>query len=76
MATVGKGKDPNCVLEDIYPEIEQGNAWENSIHGFIDCILKGERPFVTGVEGARSMAVILAAYESAKKGCWTKVGKV
>lgn len=73
LATVGKGKDPNCVLEDIYPEVETGSGWENAVHYFIDCVEKNERPFVTGEEGAKSMAVILAAYESAESGKWVKV---
>ena len=73
MATIGKDKDPNCVLEDFYPEVGSGNGWENAIHYFIDCILKGKKPFVTGEEGAKSMAVILAAYESSEKGKWVKV---
>jgi len=73
LATVGEGKDPNCVLEDIYPEVGAGSGWENAIHYFIDCVEKNEKPFVTGEEGAKSMAVILAAYESAKSGKWVKV---
>jgi len=73
MATVGEGKDPNCVLEDSYPEVGSGSGWENAIHYFIDCVTKGEKPFVSGEEGAKSMAVILAAYESAEKGKWVKV---
>jgi len=73
MATVGKDKDPNCVLEYIYPEIGTGGGWENAVHYFIDCVANNEQPFISGEEGAKSMAVILAAYESAKKGCWVKV---
>jgi predicted dehydrogenase len=76
LATTGEGKDPNSVLEDIYPEIGPGGGWENAIHYFVDCVLKGEKPFVTGEEGARSMAVILAAYESAEKGSWAKVNRL
>lgn len=73
MATVGDGKDPNCVLEEICPEIGSGGGWENAVHYFIDCLIKKEQPFVSGEEGAKSMAVILAAYESAEKGRWVKV---
>lgn len=73
MATTGKGQDPNCILEDIYPEIGSGGGWENAVHYFIDCVIKKEKPFINGEEGAKSMAVILAAYESAKKGSWVKV---
>jgi len=73
LATVGEGKDPNQVLEDIHPAVEPGSGWENAVHHFIDCVIKKENPLVTGVDAARSMAVILAAYESAEKGKWVKV---
>ena len=73
MATTGEGKDPNDILEDVNLEIGPGSGWENAIHYFIDCVLRDEKPFVTGEEGAKSMAVILAAYESADKGKWVKV---
>ncbi|OGW74983.1 MAG: hypothetical protein A2Z72_07660 [Omnitrophica bacterium RBG_13_46_9] len=73
IATTGEGKDPNCVLEDINLEIGPGSGWESAIHYFIDCVAKKEKPFITGEEGAKSMAVILAAYESAEKGKWVRV---
>ncbi len=73
MATVGKDKDPNCVLEQIYPEIGSGGGWENAVHYFVDCVKGKKKPFIDGVEGGKSMAVILAAYESDKKGKWVKV---
>ncbi len=73
MAKVGKGEDPNCLLEDIVPELGPGGGWENAIHYFIDCVEKKERPFVSGEEGRETIRVILAAYESAEKGAWVKV---
>jgi len=73
MATVGKGKDPNCVLEDIVPEIGPGGGWENAIHYFIDCVEKNEPPFVSGEEGKETIKVILAAYESSETGKWARV---
>ncbi len=73
MATVGEGKDPNCLLEDITPEVGPGGGWENAVHYFIDCVEKGQMPFVSGEEGRDTMRVILAAYESAKKGGWVDV---
>ena len=74
MATTGKGKDPNCILKEVYPEIaEEGGGWENAIHYFIDCIRKNEKPFIDGEEGGKSMAVILAAYESQESGRWVRV---
>ena len=73
MAKVGKGDDPNCLLEDIVPQVGPGNGWENAIHYFIDCVEKKERPFVSGEEGKETIKVIIAAYESAKVGRWVKV---
>ena len=73
MATAGKGKDPNCLLEQSYPSIGEGSGWENAVHYFIDCVEKNKKPFIDGEEAAKSMAVILAAYKSAKKGGWVKV---
>ncbi|MFH1996868.1 MAG: Gfo/Idh/MocA family oxidoreductase [Candidatus Omnitrophota bacterium] len=73
MAAVGEGKDPNCLLEDIVPEVGPGGGWENAVHYFIDCVEKKEKPFVSGVEGRETIKVILAAYESAKSGGWVKV---
>jgi len=73
MATVGQNKDPNCLLEDIIPEVGPGSGWENAIHYFIDCVEKKEAPFVSGEEGKETIKVILAAYESSKTGRWVKV---
>ncbi len=73
IAKTSKGEDPNCTLEEMYPEIGPGGDWENSIHYFIDCVLKGERPFVSGEEGRETMRVINAAYESNESGKWMKV---
>lgn len=73
MAKVGKGEDPNCLLEDIVPELGTGGGWENAVHYFIDCVEKKEKPFVSGEEGKETIKVILAAYESADKGGWVKV---
>ena len=74
VAKTAKGDDPNCTLEEIYPEIGLGSPWENAIHYFIDCVVAKKRPFVSGEEGRETMRVINAAYESNKKGSWVKVG--
>ncbi len=73
IAKTGKGEDPNCTLEEIYPEIGSGSGWENAVHYFVDCVIKGEKPFVSGEEGRETMRVINAAYESNEKGEWVKV---
>lgn len=73
LAKVGKGEDPNCILKEEYPEIAPGGAWENAVHYFINCVIDGKRPFVSGEEGRETIKVILAAYESNKSGKWVKV---
>lgn len=73
VAKTGKGEDPNCTLEEIYPKIGPGGGWENAVHYFIDCCINGEKPFVSGEEGRETMRVINAAYESNDCGKWVKV---
>lgn len=76
LAAVGADKDPNYALQDMHLDVSQGNGWENAVHYFIDCVEKNRTPFISGEEGARSMAVILAAYKSAEKGKWVAVEKI
>jgi predicted dehydrogenase len=75
LAKTGKGEDPNCVLRQEFPQIGSGGGWENAIHYFIDCVIKGRKPFVSGEEGRETIKVILAAYESDKKGKWVKISR-
>lgn len=73
IAKTEKGEDPNCTLEEMYPEIGPGAPWENAVHYFIDCVIKKQRPFVSGEEGRETMRVINAAYESNRAGKWVRV---
>lgn len=73
IAKTNKGEDPNCMQEELYPEIGSGSGWENAVHYFIDCIRKNEKPFVSGEEGRETIRIISAAYESNKTGKWVKV---
>lgn len=73
LATTGQDQDPNCVLEEVKPEISEGSGWTNAMNYFIDCVLKREKPFVDAKEGRATIEVILAAYKSAKKGKWVKL---
>lgn len=73
IAKTNKDDDPNCVLEEMYPEIGPGSGWENAVHYFIDCVINNEKPFVSGEEGRETMKVISAAYESERIGKWVKV---
>jgi predicted dehydrogenase len=73
MANTNKGEDPNCTLEELYPEVGPGGDWENSVHYFVDCLVKGERPSVSGEEGRETIRIIRAAYESNESGKWVKI---
>ncbi|MFH1269569.1 MAG: Gfo/Idh/MocA family oxidoreductase, partial [Candidatus Omnitrophota bacterium] len=73
LAKTAKGEDPNCLLNQEFPQIGSGGGWENAVHYFIDCVIKGERPFVSGEEGKETIKIILAAYESNRKGKWVKI---
>ncbi len=68
-----KGKDPNNAVEEVIPGIKAGNGWTNAVHYFIDCVISGEKPFVSGEEGTETIKVIAAAYESNRTGKWVKV---
>jgi predicted dehydrogenase len=57
--------DPAKVVPVRIPkETPTGNAFDH----FVRCVRLGERPLVDGREGAKSLEVILAAYESAETG--------
>jgi len=73
IANTGKGEDPNCPFEEIYPKIGPGSGWENAVHYFINCVIEKKRPFVSGEEGRETMRIINAAYESNEAGKWVKV---
>lgn len=73
LAKTGKGEDPNRTLKEEYPQIGSGGGWENAVHYFIDCVIGKRQPFVCGEEGRETLRVILAAYESNKKGKWVKI---
>lgn len=51
----------------LLPDIPAKSKFGNPYQYFIDCILKNKEPFVNGVEGAKSLEIILAAYKSAKE---------
>ncbi len=73
LAKTGKGDDPNCTLKENDLKIGPGSGWENAVHYFIDCIQKRRKPFVSAQEGRETLKLILAAYESNRRGRWVKV---
>lgn len=75
IAKTGSGEDPNHTLREEFPQLGPGGGWENAIHYFIDCVIEGKKPFISGEEGKETIKVILAAYESKKTGKWVKISK-
>jgi len=68
-----KPEDPyNTIKEHTYKVPEKSKHISPCAH-FVDCIIKKQKPIVDGVEGMKSMAVILAALKSAKTGKFEKV---
>jgi predicted dehydrogenase len=68
-----KPEDPyNTIKEHAYKVPEKSKYISPCAH-FIDCIIKKQKPVIDGVEGMKSMAVILAALKSAKTGKFEKV---
>ncbi len=55
-------------------DIPKGSVHGSPFRYFVDCILKGETPFVDIEEGGRSLAVVCAGYRSATTGKAVKVG--
>jgi len=52
----------------ITPFITPANAHTREIQDFIDCILEGKKPRVSGEDGKRSLELVFAAYTSSKRG--------
>lgn len=70
-----KDRDPNCLWSEkpFYPEIPAKAKRVNAFIHFVDCIRKKKQSFISGKEGAKSLEVVLAAYESARTGKWVKL---
>ena len=50
------------------PVEDRGNADQRILQEFRDYVLKGEEPEMTGEEGLKDLAFIMAAYQSAEQG--------
>jgi len=66
-------KDPYNTIEEIKVKIPKKSRYINPCAYFIRCIINNEKPHIDGVEGMKSMAVILAALKSAKTKKFEKV---
>ncbi len=63
--------DPNHRLGPVrHPRVPAASRHGGPYRHFIDCIRLGKRPLVSGTEGRATLAVILAAYASARTGRW------
>ncbi len=62
------GENPLTVnlssMEKITPEIPAEGKYGTPFQYFLDCIEKGDEPFISGEEAKKSLEIILAAYES------------
>ena len=56
-----------------YPRVPKTSRHQSAYAYFVRCIQTGTRPFISGEEGRKSLAVILAAYESARTGRWVNL---
>ena len=54
-------------------KVEDENIFAKETLHFVNCILKREKPIVTGLDGLRTQEVIDAAYESCEGNLWIKV---
>lgn len=71
-----KGYEAEQKREEIREEeisLKPVNMYQSEIEDFSRCILEDSEPSFTGEDGLRNLGVILAAYESAKKGRAIKV---
>ncbi|MCX5688073.1 MAG: Gfo/Idh/MocA family oxidoreductase [Candidatus Omnitrophica bacterium] len=73
LVKTGVGEDPNRAFKKENLKIGSGGGWDNAIHYFIDCIQKKQKPFISAQEGKETLKLIVAAYESNKRGKWVKI---
>jgi len=51
-----------------YPEISVPGPWGTACGHFVECLVQGKTPMVTGDDGMRALDVVLAAVESSRTG--------
>lgn len=52
----------------VIPALTKTDAWEQEMAHFLTSIIEDTEPFVTPLDGVRSLEIALAAYESARLG--------
>jgi len=66
-------KNPYSTVRELKYKVPKQSRNKSPIAYFIKCVRTGQKPLIDGVEGMKSMAVILAALKSAKSGRFEKV---
>lgn len=56
-----------------FPDIPSESEYRGPFQYFIDCILKGKKPFVSGEEGRADLEIVLAGYQSMKDNCFVSL---
>ena len=69
-----KPEDPGSPLgEPCCPTVPSSSRWGGAYPYFTRCIQEGTEPFVSGQEGRASLEIVLAAYESIRRGGWVEL---
>ncbi len=66
-------KNPYSTVKEHFYKVPKQSRNKSPIAYFVKCVTTGQKPLIDGVEGMKSMAVILAALKSAKSGKFEKV---
>jgi len=63
--------DPNHAMgPTVYPRVARGSRLGGAYPYFVRCIRRRRKPAVSGEEGRATLQILLAAYESARRGRW------
>jgi len=60
--------------EDETIELESNDAFVEELNHFFECVRNDEKPLASGLDGRRSLEVVMAAFESAETGKIIKLG--
>lgn len=60
--------DPNCGWGTFIPDKKDQSQLGGPINYFMDCIKKGEKPFISGEQGKKSLEGLLGLYKSYETG--------
>jgi len=66
--------DPNHRMgPPVYPPVARGSRLGGAYPHFVRCIRERRTPAIPGTEGRATLQVLLAAYESARRGRWVEL---